>query len=135
MMIVPLLFLVAIIVMLLLSSADTHLALAYGFAVFFGWLTAIILGMTFKTLPFIVWDKIYHAKAGLGKTPNPNDLFSSRMFNGMALSYVFGFLCFIVGILIANSLVIKAGAMLLLCCAFLYNANIFKILFHKESVR
>lgn len=135
MMIVPLLLLVVIIGRLLLSSTNMLWALAYGFAVFFGWLTAIILGMTFKTLPFIVWNKVYHAKAGMGKTPNPNDLFSSRMFNGMALSYLLGFLSFIVGILIANMLIIKTGAMLLLCCAFLYNVNIFKILFHKESVK
>jgi hypothetical protein len=118
-----------------LSSANTHWVLSYGFVVFFGWLTAIILGMTFKTLPFIVWNKVYHAKAGLGKTPNPNDLFSSRMFNGMAISYLAGFLSFIVGILTVNNLALKAGALLLLCCAILYNVNIFKILFHKECVK
>jgi len=133
MMLVPLIFLVAIIIFLLFSPVNQLLVLAYGFTIFFGWLTAIILGMTFKTLPFIVWNKIYHAKAGLGKTPNPKDLFSSGIFNCMSLSYLVGFLCFTGGILMADNLITKTGAGLLLCCAFLYNANVFKILFHKES--
>jgi hypothetical protein len=134
MMAVPLLFLIAIITMLLFSPVNTTLVLAYGFTIFFGWLTAIILGMTFKTLPFIVWNKIYHAKAGLGKTPNPKDLFSAKLFNGMALTYLAGFLCFSMGLLLSNSLAVKGGAGLLLCCAFLYNSNVFKILLHKEKL-
>jgi hypothetical protein len=55
--------------------------IAYGFIIFFGWITAIILGMTFKTLPFIVWNKVYHQQAGKGKTPNPKDLFSATDFS------------------------------------------------------
>ncbi|HEX5151548.1 MAG TPA: cytochrome C oxidase subunit I [Parafilimonas sp.] len=135
MMMVPLIFLVILILLLLLSSANIHLILAYGFTIFFGWLTAIILGMTFKTLPFIVWNKIYHAKAGLAKTPNPKNLFSGKLFNGMALSYIIGFLVFGVGIILSNIVLIKCGALFLLGCAFLYTANVFKVLFHKQSMR
>jgi hypothetical protein len=120
--------------MLLFLPASTQLVLAYGFTIFFGWLTAIILGMTFKTLPFIVWNKVYHAKAGLGKTPNPKDLFSSRLFNSMAVCFVIGFVCFAVGIVMLNGITIKTGAILLLGCAFLYNINVLKLLFHKEVV-
>jgi hypothetical protein len=135
MMIVPVIFLVMLILLLLLSSANTSLVMAYGFTIFFGWLTAIIFGMTFKTLPFIVWNKVYHAKAGTAKTPNPKELFSDKMFTGAALSYLAGFLLFAGGILLANIILIKCGALLLLCCAFLYNANVFKVLFHKPGVQ
>ncbi|QEC69207.1 cytochrome C oxidase subunit I [Panacibacter ginsenosidivorans] len=133
MMIAPLICLLLIVLLLLLSSVNGSLILAYGFSIFFGWLTAIILGMTFKTLPFIVWNKVYHAKAGLGKTPSPGDLFSKKIFNGMAISYVVGFGCFLIGILSADDIAIKTGAILLFCCAFLYNLNVFKILFHKQN--
>jgi hypothetical protein len=135
MMLFPVLFLVAIIIMLLFSSASSKLVLTYGFTIFFGWLTAIILGMTFKTLPFIVWNKIYHAKAGLGKTPNPKDLFSSRIFNGMTLTYLAGFLCFAIGIVASQVIMTNAGALLLVGCAFLYNVNVFKIMCHKETIQ
>jgi hypothetical protein len=134
MMVVPLLTLIVIVASLLFLPVNTKLVLAYGFTIFFGWLTAIILGMTFKTLPFIVWNKIYHSKAGLGKTPDPKELFSAGLFKGMVISYLPGFLLFAVGVVISNALVIKAGAGLLLCCAFLYNVNVLKIFFHKARV-
>ena len=133
MMIVPILFLLIVIILLLLSIENTQLILLYGFTIFFGWITAIILGMTFKTLPFIVWNKVYHAKAGMGKTPSPKDLFSSKLFNSMAFIYIAGFLCFVIGMIIPDDLLIKVGALFLLFCALLYNANVFKIILHKRK--
>ncbi|SFW67884.1 heme-copper oxidase family protein [Chitinophaga sancti] len=132
MMVLPLVFLIAVIVTLISFSTDVHLVLAYGFTIFFGWLTAIILGMTFKTLPFIIWNKVYHARAGTGATPSPKELFSSKLFNSMALCFIIGFFVFAAGIVIPNGLAMKTGALLLLLCAFLYNANVFKLLFHKD---
>jgi hypothetical protein len=134
MMLLPLVFLVFIIVMLLFLSANAQVVLAYGFTIFFGWLTAIILGMTFKTLPFIVWNKIYHTKAGLGKTPNPKDLFSSRIFKSMAVSFLVGYVCFAIGIVTVNEFTMNAGAIFLLSCAILYNINVFKLFLHREVV-
>lgn len=135
MMIIPLVLLAAAIGFLLTTTENTALVLIYGFSVFFGWLTAIILGMTFKTLPFIVWNKLYHVQAGAGKTPSPKDLFSSRLFNLMALSYLLGFLLFVAGVFAANGGVVRAGAVLLLLCAFLYNLNIFRVTFYKPGWR
>ena len=133
MMAVPVIILLSMIVLLLISGENTKLVLLYGFSVFFGWITAIILGMTFKTLPFIVWNKVYHHKAGLGKTPNPKDLFSSKLFTGTCIAYLIGFILFAVGILISNTFVLKSGTVFLLLTATLYNWNVFKILTHKPK--
>jgi len=135
MMLLPIVFLIVLMVLLLLSSATTKLVLAYGFSIFFGWLTAIILGMTFKTLPFIVWNKVYHNKAGLGKTPSPKDLFSTKVFNSMGIAYLFGFVFFAAGILLANTIVLQAATILLLIAAVLYNWNIIAMLLHKPLVK
>ena len=113
------------------GTDNTRLVSLYGFAVFFGWITAIIFGMTFKTLPFIIWNKVYHAKAGLGKTPNPKELFSDRLFAAMAAAYLGGFILFGAGILSGETLLLKVAAILLLLAALLYNLNVFKIIFHK----
>lgn len=129
----PLLFLLVIIVLLLFSVESYRLALTYGFCIFFGWITAIIFGMTFKTLPFIVWNKVYHEKAGLGKTPNPKELFSDKVFLGMAISYLVGFVFFAVGILISNEIIIKIAAILLLLSAIFYNGNVWKAITHKPN--
>jgi hypothetical protein len=133
MMLLPLFFLFIIILWLLLSSSSYSLVLTYGFCIFFGWITAIIFGMTFKTLPFIVWNKVYHDKAGLGKTPNPKELFSDKIFLGMGIFYLAGFVLFAAGILISNEYILKIASILLLITAILYNGNVWKALSHKPK--
>jgi hypothetical protein len=128
----PTLVLIALIAALLASGSDrANLVLLYGFTIFFGWLTAIILGMTFKTLPFIVWNKVYRHRAALGRMPNPKDLFSHPVYKTMGLSYLVGFTLFGCGILLAQALLLKAGAAMLIAAAFLYNWNVIKLLRHK----
>jgi len=131
MMAFPIILLLIIIVLLLFSVDNIHLILTYGFCIFFGWITAIIFGMTFKTLPFIVWNKVYHDKAGLGKTPNPKELFNDKLFLTMGVSYLLGFALFICGVLISNEIIIKTASILLLISAILYNGNIWKAVTHK----
>ncbi|MGN6530443.1 MAG: cytochrome C oxidase subunit I [Ginsengibacter sp.] len=133
MMVLPLFFLLIIILWLLISTSNYSMSLTYGFCIFFGWITAIIFGMTFKTLPFIVWNKVYHDKAGLGKTPNPKELFSDRIFLGMVIFYLTGFILFAAGILISNGLILKIAAILLLITAILYNGNVWKAITHKPK--
>ncbi len=132
MLLLPVLFLVIVIIFLISTSGEKlNLILSYGFLIFFGWITAIILGMTFKTLPFIVWNKVYHHRSGLGKTPNPKDLFSNGIFKSMVILYLAGFILFAIGIVIPNNILLKAGTILLVLTAVLYNWNVLKIFMHK----
>lgn len=132
---IPIGFLIILIALLTFSDMNTKLILAYGFSIFFGWITAIILGMTFKTLPFIVWNKVYHHRAGLGKTPNPKDLYYAKVFDVMAIAYLLGFTLFITGILISSNLLLKYSSACILLAALLYNWNVFAVIFHKPSLK
>ncbi|WP_394772005.1 cytochrome C oxidase subunit I [Mucilaginibacter sp.] len=127
---IPVGFLVIFTVMLILNRTNASLVLAYGFSIFFGWITAIIFGMTFKTLPFIVWNKVYHHRAGLGKTPNPKDLYADKVFNVMGAAYLLGFVLFIPGILISSDLLLRSASFCILLAALLYNWNVFSVIFH-----
>lgn len=131
MMLLPLIILLFVMMFMIIATDDHRLVLTYGFCIFFGWITAIIFGMTFKTLPFIVWNKVYHNKAGLGKTPNPKDLFSDKIFVTMGFSYLTGFVLFTTGVLIANEIIIILASILLLLAAALYNGNVWKAVTHK----
>ena len=133
MMLLPLIFLLIIISVLVFSVENFRLTLTYGFCIFFGWITAIIFGMTFKTLPFILWNKTYHRRAGFGKTPNPRELFNNRIFKLMTIAYLSGFILFISGILLANELLLKIAALLLIISAISYNGNVFKMVMHKPK--
>lgn len=130
--VVPVIVLVAII-LLLTTASSVKLIMLYGFTIFFGWITAIILGMTFKTLPFIIWNKVYSDIAGLGKTPNPKALFNNSIFIANAIAYLIGFITFGLGIITANVIILNIGAAFLLITAVLYSFNVFKILFHQAK--
>lgn len=129
----PLVLVALITILLVISRVDTRVVAAYGFSIFFGWITAIIFGMTFKTLPFIIWNKVYHHRAGLGKTPNPKDLFDTRVFNIMAICYLSGFIFFTGGILFPYNPLLKASAATLLMAAILYNWNVYRVIFHTSA--
>ena len=136
MMVLPLIFLLIIIILMSIqSSVNMTLVISYGFIIFFGWITAIILGMTFKTLPFIVWNKVYQSLAGKRKTPNPKDLFNNIIFKWMAISYISGFIVFTAGILLNQFFILQTGAILLLITSILYNWNIIQLISHKPSTQ
>lgn len=131
--VLPTLVLLVLIAILVLTGRErTEVTLLYGFTIFFGWITAIILGMTFKTLPFIVWNKVYRPRAYIGKMPSPKDLYCDRVFVAMAFTYLAGFAGFAVGILAENMLLLQSGAALLLLAAILYNWNIGRMVFTKK---
>jgi hypothetical protein len=132
-MLLPFIILLVITGWLLTGEQNTRLITLYGFTVFFGWITAIILGMTFKTLPFIVWNKVYSGKAGLEKTPGPKELFSKKAFTVTGFSYLAGFLLFIPGIYMGQTVLLNAATVLLLVAALLYNFNVLKIVMHKST--
>ncbi|MCC6599559.1 MAG: cytochrome c oxidase subunit I [Crocinitomicaceae bacterium] len=136
MLLLPVLLLFIIIGLLYFTAGDKiNLILGYGFLTFFGWLTAIILGMTFKTLPFIVWNKVYHHRAALGKTPSPRDMFNHPVIKVMGISYLAGFIFFVVGILASCIVLLNAGSILLILTAILYNWNVFKVINHKAVIQ
>jgi hypothetical protein len=134
MMAIPLFCLAGIIVLLAVApAAGSRLLIAYGFVIFFGWLTAIILGMTFKTLPFIVWNKIYQGLAEKTGLPSPRELFSDRLFNGMCAAYLGGFLLFTSGIFFETTLPRRGGALLLIAASVLYGMNVWRTVFHQGT--
>lgn len=128
---VPLLSLL-LIIYFFPAGTKANMILLYGFCIFFGWITAIILGMTFKTLPFIIWNKVYHDKAA-AETPTPKALFSESLFRLMALCYAGGFILFATGIIVLQDLLLKAGAVALLAAAIFYVGNVVKTISHKAA--
>jgi hypothetical protein len=103
--------------------------LVYGTSIFLGFISLLILGQTFKTLPFIVWLNKYN-KTDKQKTLIPKNLYSEKLANLQYVIYILAISTLIIGILLSAPLVIKAGAILLLATAVLYNINVFKIVLH-----
>lgn len=114
------------------ATIQTRLEIIYGVLIIFGFLTALVLGQTYKTLPFIIWLKKYQSKIGKSKVPLPMELYSDKVAHYHFYTYVAGIIILIAGIVVNSIILIKAGAVLLVITAIMYNYNVFKIILHKE---
>lgn len=112
------------------SSLFLKGSLIYGTSVFLGFVTALILGQTYKTLPFIIWLRTYGKVVGKVKTPLPKELYSDKLGNWQFAFYLLAFAGIIIGIAIPESLMIKVGAGFLIVAAVIYNINILKMMLH-----
>ena len=130
-------FLALVISILLLPavyfSSGYRFAMLYGTLLFMGWITSIILGKTFKTLPFIIWNDHYKNLSGKRKVPLPKDLYSEQITIWQFRIFIAAFLVFALGIIIQKVMIIRIGAVLWLIVAVLYNINVFKLMFHKRK--
>ena len=133
MMLVPVTCLLIVITLFLSNTPKYNMVLLYGFCIFFGWITAIIFGMTFKTLPFVVWSKVYHKRAKTGKTPSPKDIFNENIFRAMAMMYFAGYLIFALGLVTKYVPLLQGGALCLVVSAVLYITNVLITVFHKAK--
>jgi len=118
-----------------LSAYHIRISIAFGASFLLGFLTAIILGQTYKTLPFIIWLQRYQSKVGKIKVPLPHELYSAKLAKIHGQTYFPAFLLLITGILFAWVVVIQIAAVLFFITALLYNINVFKIVFHKQKIQ
>ena len=103
----------------------------YGFSIIFGFITTLILGQTYKTLPFIVWLYKYKSLVGKTKTPLPRELYSEKIASLQIVAYFLFVTTMVAGLLLNNIILIRIGAYILIVVAVLYNLNVLKIVRHK----
>lgn len=115
------------------DPASVRLTTLYGTLLFMGWISALILGQTFKTLPFIVWVKHYEHLAGKAKTPLPADLYGNNLLKIQSAAFLIFCLAFFIGIIISSQVLIKFGLLCLFITAAFYLVNVLKVLMHKTK--
>ncbi len=107
----------------------------YGFSIIFGFITSLILGQTYKTLPFIIWLEKYKPYVGKVKTPMPKDLYSEKIAEFQLYFYLLSVTVLSLALLLSSSVLISTGSYLFLITAVLYNYNLFKIVLHKTNIK
>jgi hypothetical protein len=105
-----------------------QLYLVYGISVFLGFISALILGLTYKVLPFMVWMHRYERLVGRQAVPQPKDLYQERWLRYQNLSYGLGFMTLLAGVALAQPLLLKAGSGLFLLTALIYVVQVFGLL-------
>jgi len=115
------------------NPVTIRFSMIYGEFMLMGWITALILGQTFKTLPFIVWVKHYEHLTGKLKTPMPADLYADNLLKAQTVAYLIFCLTFMPGCYWLFLPLIYIGIAALIITAILYLSNIFIVLFHKTT--
>ena len=115
------------------TEMDFRLSAAYAFSYFFGLITVLILGQTYKMLPSIVWLGRYRSKIGRERTCLPRDLFKENVARWELRVYITGFVLFLTGIFFGFPFLKIIGAAALFAAAVMYNYNVVSIVFLKPD--
>jgi hypothetical protein len=115
------------------SNLSSNFNVLTGVLIITGFLTALILGQMYKTLPFIVWLQKYQDKVGKFKIPLPNDLYSEKIADTHYYTYLIALISLFTGVILSISLIIKVASLFFVITALLYSYNTFKIILHKEK--
>lgn len=98
-----------------------------------GFVATLILGQFYKTLPFIIWLKVYQPFVGKTKTLLPKQLYNHQIIRYQLYTHSFGFVLFAMGILFHNSVLFLLGVTGLIVGAILFLINMLKVVFHKHK--
>ncbi len=107
------------------------LSVTYGTMLVLGFISLLIQGQTYKTLPFIIWLKAYRHRVGRGKIPMPRELFNEKLARWQYYISYAAFIALLYGIFHIDLFSIRIGGVLLLAGASIYLFNILKIISHK----
>jgi len=107
----------------------------YGFLAIFGLISAAILGMLFKILPFLVWYGIYSVHLGRARVPALADMYSSRLVQVGGATYVLALSVIMSGILLSSAGTVRGGGVILAGAVMLHGVNFALILSHLVKPR
>lgn len=105
----------------------------YGTFLFMGWITSIILGKTFKTLPFIIWNGHYKHLSGKVKVPLPKHLYDEGLIVWQFWFFIAALAGLAIAIILQNLLLIRIALGLWVIVSVLYGYNVTKTLLHKTK--
>ena len=106
----------------------------FGFSLIFGVINLIILGQTYKTIPFIIWLERYQPYVGKYKIPLPKEVYIARLAVWQFRLYLVFYILFIFGLIFQEMILIRIALIFLALTAVSYNFNMLKMFFHKPHL-
>ncbi|WP_353134714.1 hypothetical protein [Pseudopedobacter sp.] len=98
--------------------------------IFLGWITGIILGMTFKTLPFIIWNIRYKDLNGSPHFPMPKDLYSQRLLQMQYYTFILSILFTAIALAFKSHVLFEIVTWFWVVLSVVYMLNVGKIIKH-----
>lgn len=112
------------------GSWASHVAFGYTVLALLGWMSVMIVGMTYKILPFLVWHHRYSDVVGLRPVPTATE-FVGEDLPGLGFWILHcGILTLVAGLVFQWAPVIQVGAMFLATAGALFGIALFRIYRH-----
>jgi cbb3-type cytochrome oxidase subunit 1 len=90
-----------------------RLAFGYGVLALLGWVSVMIIGMTYKIIPFLVWHHRYSDLVGERPVPAATHLLNNRAVQAEYWLLHVGILATVVGVVLESARVIQVGTIVL----------------------
>ncbi|MCL6524520.1 MAG: hypothetical protein K6T34_07640 [Thermoflavifilum sp.] len=126
--------LLAILLLPVVYRWDHQWSIIYGMLLLMGWVSSLILGQTFKTLPFIVWNARYKQWNGKFKIPLPRQLYTEWRLQWQFRLYLLSIGLWLLAVFTHNEWLAYAAALSWLGMALCYAVNVVEILFHRVQI-
>lgn len=125
------LILAILMIPVIMNTVGHQWTMLYGTLLFMGWISGIILGKTFKTLPFIVWNDHYKNLSGKVKVPLPKQLYYEKLIPVQFWLFIAALLSLAVAMIVQDESLLRFAGFLWLILAGVYCLNLIKIMTHK----
>lgn len=102
----------------------TRLSLVYGFVVVFGFVSSLIIGESYKIIPFLVWLNKYAPQAGIAAVPTMKEMVSERRAKTELVLFTIGVIVGAVGLATQLQIVFGVGTAVLAAAALLFGYTI-----------
>lgn len=119
----------------MLHAKETPVAIvtAYGYSFFGGFITILIMGQTFKTLPFIIW--MHLTRPDRLQQLQPKDLYNESLVVLQLWIYLPGFLLFLTGILLQSPYLMYPGCIMMIAASAIYCGHAFYVVYQLKNER
>ncbi|HEY1023856.1 MAG TPA: hypothetical protein VGE26_01725, partial [Sphingobacteriaceae bacterium] len=105
----------------------------YGSLIIMGWISTLILGKTFKILPYVLWAKHYQRNLASVVVPRPADLFKEGLLKMQFAAFLIFFGCFFAGLLFDSGFFLNFGLFSFLITSLVYFTNVMITVWHKPK--
>lgn len=109
-------------------SKISNIHLAFGYLVFFGYLSMLIVGQMYKIVPFLAWYHKYSSKVGLEPVPMLKDMFNEKYAQAGFYLMSTAIISTTASFLINNQIALLFSFVLMFFGVLIFTFNIFTIL-------
>lgn len=109
-------------------SKTMNITLAFGYLIFFGFISMLIVGQMYKIIPFLTWYYKFSSKAGIEKVPTLKEMYNERLTYIEYYLMLTAVICVPVFVLLKLYIIVLAAFILMLISAILFVFNMIKIM-------